>query len=1076
MEEEGRVVHHKILQNANQLMEICVKTIPKKKGLFSKPEKNNNFVRDCLLKKEIEVLQGNLERKTRTENESHSKRGRGGVTVKSSKVSRSRRSSGDSKKKDKVKKHPVLPPNTSWGEFLESQGTISSVSEQDIVLISSHADGMSSSQSNSSDSRISRNSDKRTGEGQSSGSSRNRDFRKEAKKNVSSGIISRDVDDRSVQTSAWLNRESSRYTSSKIHTYRTCATQTNAHVTQEHSKRSGVDRIVETPQIAEDYQDQKRNATPSTDHMQERQRTGYTSQSKELSEGQRLISDDINATPFGESALLLLRRLRERLNAQGDSEGCEILGILSTHFSSNGTNNRLNGLSAYSSVFPTPDSQLSKEHKLCLQLQQELANERKVRKLQEHKIQEMEKLCAKFISYYEKMISKEEEKRDSQHTNSAPPPEKIAQPQAVNQSGEEQEEVPGVINNEAEGNKGRELKYKLWKMQAERDALEKELRIQHTLTSNLHVQLTRAYKELEQTRSLMSGSVQIMESSTHENDPQNHHRHSRSGSCVSSKESEVDSAYDERVSSRLTLKHSSPKTNLPTLLERTALGTDNIISNSTKSTDQGIGQSTKNTDQSMGNCLSHSTITREHSLGTHVAPTVRTTAGTTTATSVHTNYITNSGPLTMNTTAISPQATHITNAVMPQTSHLTAELQRSRTITAVIPQTANPTTTTARINAPPGGLLAQTSYTNNDWMRGCSPVVLDSRGLGCGGTLPEALLNASTIPYDIAHVPQFSHDTLATQNPRSNLSIGNTRQQEVDFRMSREPGYAATTSRVRSGIGNLTSTDQEGQSSNEMYHTDRRHHSKVKKDGRRQQFRGKKASHKESQNESADDMSEGVPLVGDFVAEFSDVDSNPRTLIEKEEFSQISNFSPAMEPLITADSILSDLNPLKNTEKQDLSFVPSKLDCASQKDANTSVPSEPANHPVTSLPQGKGHKLSQIDELNQEFLPSQVEAPGSDVCVLDLTRTSDTPSSIMFPPHESTRIQAAPYLYSLKAKDLTEQKKGNTDGVITSMEQRKINTSDSVIKPLDTVDENTEKSKVLLQPCYLSSSGTHMDD
>ncbi|XP_037782440.1 uncharacterized protein LOC119578857 isoform X2 [Penaeus monodon] len=366
----NKVIHRQTFQNSNQMVELTVKTIPKQAVRDEISKSQPPFVRDCALRKELQkvvddknnnISHKNAEKKASGKYSSNRERAKGlngRVTVEVI------------KNKTKRDHHEVVSHNATWEEMLHSCSTITTCSDIDATEDSSV---------------LELTNNMRNGPAKTAGQPPVRIDKENTKSNLTRAQIQlHNQQNQSVQTS-FVNPYRQNVTNNQSQNR-----QRNKRPVQEEYEKPYNSQVRNTRSVAVETDPDNRSNVQGG-HTQnlntERVPSNQLLQQPEQSSN-RLLSDDVNNSPFGESALQLLHQLRERLNTRGDSEGSNMVGILEAFIGmrgsmgSVGTGNpvfQMNSASPlYTTVFQTPSSQPTScgvsqqpEIKRCQQLRQE---------------------------------------------------------------------------------------------------------------------------------------------------------------------------------------------------------------------------------------------------------------------------------------------------------------------------------------------------------------------------------------------------------------------------------------------------------------------------------------------------------------------------------------------------------------------------------------------------------------------------------------------------------------------------------------------------------------------------------
>lgn len=355
------------------MVELTLRTIPKStlqnrvSSAVPRP-----FTRDCALKKEIEKI-------TREKNNNNNNNNRAGpknVGRSPTNNTKSKTSGGEVsvevlRKKPSKKRHRFVSPNSTWLDVLHKS---SSVSSADISEKSLHTTA---------------------------------DELTEPLNEVTRGqTLSRQP----VRNSPMTESRSSDSTKGRNIHQQSCAVQTsilcpaqplpyNENLSSCREDRKKTESIPEkigirfSPQQRTNAKDNALVANNFRSRAGESQEQDLEVHSEQARSGNdRLLSDDVNASPFGESALQLLRELKERLRKRGDSQDSDVVGVLEAFISGQGTSGgvgegnpppSVHAASYFPPVFP-PDqniypshSHVQQNHKSVNRLPQTLYSENK---------------------------------------------------------------------------------------------------------------------------------------------------------------------------------------------------------------------------------------------------------------------------------------------------------------------------------------------------------------------------------------------------------------------------------------------------------------------------------------------------------------------------------------------------------------------------------------------------------------------------------------------------------------------------------------------------------------------------
>ncbi|XP_063605691.1 uncharacterized protein LOC134780760 isoform X1 [Penaeus indicus] len=347
----NKVIHRQTFQNSNQMVELTVKTIPKQAVRDEVSKSQPPFVRDCALRKELQKVVDD-----KNNNISHKNAGRKASGNYSSNRDRAKGLNGRVtveviKNKSKRNHHEVVSHNATWEEMLHSCSTITTCSDLDATEDSSV---------------LELTNNMRNGPSKTAGQPHVRIDKENTKSNLTRAQIHlHNQQNQSVQTS-FVNPYQQNVTNNQSQNR-----QGNKRPVREEYERPYNSQVRNTRSVAVETDQDNIRSNVQGGHAQslntERVPSNQLLQQPEQQSSNRLLSDDVNNSPFGESALQLLHQLRERLNTRGDSEGSNMIGVLEAFIGmrgsmgSVGTGNpvfQTNSASPlYTTVFQTPSNQ-----------------------------------------------------------------------------------------------------------------------------------------------------------------------------------------------------------------------------------------------------------------------------------------------------------------------------------------------------------------------------------------------------------------------------------------------------------------------------------------------------------------------------------------------------------------------------------------------------------------------------------------------------------------------------------------------------------------------------------------------
>ncbi|KAK7017115.1 hypothetical protein SK128_011886 [Halocaridina rubra] len=608
---KSTIIHRQTFQNSNNIVELTVKTIPKKMIEVSKySNTQSTFVRDCELKKtfnKVEMEKNNNGRveKTLVKNPPASKKeihpaGGGRVTVEvSQKKSRNR--------------HKFIPKGETWRDVLQNYSTIESDDEN--IDIKPPSAKPKESQAEKKRSHSVNNAWPQIRPSRVSDSDQSSTF--------SDIIVNRQIPSGEQSFQEGRGHGFSANLRENKHQERN-ATGSNS---RQRLRMQPVDHNAGTSV-------QGNFAISSQGH--------HVDFAKQGTEPNRLLSDDVNASPFGESALELLNQLRERLKARGDCEGIDILGAVEKYFAGQGSTgvgvsnvpqSASTASPVYREVFPTPSngnqnlySQIKqwkeKQAKPCNvgipealpdensavpngllsnsnqqniqfapieenlehcrkvaheeELKREIIRQQKIIADKERDLLELRTLSTHLIAQREQLAYQSEEnasKKEYISGNKKQDKREVAETRGEQQPVEFIADEP-VQDNDSDASGYHSIKDKrdymstLLQLRTENDILRDEIRSHRDLILNLESELAKAYLELQSERHSRIGlSSSRLSGSAPNLDLVGHHlakvveekKPAPSKPFSRNVESEVDSAYEEKTSSRLTSKFGSPQ-------------------------------------------------------------------------------------------------------------------------------------------------------------------------------------------------------------------------------------------------------------------------------------------------------------------------------------------------------------------------------------------------------------------------------------------------------------------------------------------------------------------------------------
>ncbi|XP_042863138.1 uncharacterized protein LOC122247693 isoform X2 [Penaeus japonicus] len=307
----NKVIHRQTFQNSNQMVELTVRTIPKQVVQNEVSKSQPPFIRDCALRKELQkvvdeknnnISDKNAERKTSgkySKNRDRAKGANGRVTVEVI------------KNKSNRERHEVVSHNSTWGEMLHSCSTITSCSDIDATEDSSVLE-LTNNMRNRTSKTAGGQAVRNDNEGSKSSLTRTQ-------------IRIHNQQSQSVQTS-FINLDQQESPNNQSQNR-----QGNKRPAQEEYGRShnSLARNRRSVAVETNPDDLRSNVQGGHTHSLNTQRVPSDRLLQQPEQpSNRLLSDDVNNSPFGESALQLLHQLRERLNTRGDSEGSNMVGVL----------------------------------------------------------------------------------------------------------------------------------------------------------------------------------------------------------------------------------------------------------------------------------------------------------------------------------------------------------------------------------------------------------------------------------------------------------------------------------------------------------------------------------------------------------------------------------------------------------------------------------------------------------------------------------------------------------------------------------------------------------------------------
>ncbi|XP_069162639.1 uncharacterized protein [Procambarus clarkii] len=342
----SKIVHRQTFQNSTQVVELTLRTIPKLALQSNVPTAGPSaFKRDCALRKEMQ----NVARENNNNNIMKSvgakNVGKSPVSNKNGKASGGKVSVEILRTKSNKKHHKFVAPDQTWGNVLKNCSTVSSVSDPDGTL---HSTTEEHSQP------VNEILKERTLAAQSESLSSD-SKRKQFKRARSSH---RHI--RSAQTSVLKPDQCFSHVNLLRSTDDIKKIESTSISKRAETKNSSFQKINTVDEVPID--NNSRNEGSQSQHQ------NFMAQSEQvrtIDENNRLLSDDVNASPFGESALQLLRQLKERLQSRGDSEGSGMVGALEAFISGQGTSGGVGNppfseyaaASRFPTVFPTPTDQ-----------------------------------------------------------------------------------------------------------------------------------------------------------------------------------------------------------------------------------------------------------------------------------------------------------------------------------------------------------------------------------------------------------------------------------------------------------------------------------------------------------------------------------------------------------------------------------------------------------------------------------------------------------------------------------------------------------------------------------------------
>nr|XP_027218373.1 serine/threonine-protein kinase pakD-like isoform X1 [Penaeus vannamei]XP_027218374.1 serine/threonine-protein kinase pakD-like isoform X1 [Penaeus vannamei] len=346
----NKVIHRQTFQNSNQMVELTVKTIPKQTVQNEVSKFQPTFVRDCALRKELQKV---VDDKNNNVSDKNAERKAPGKY--SSKRDRVKSSNGRVtveviKSKSKRDHHEVVSHNATWEEMLHSCSTITTCSDIDATEDSSILE-LTNNMRNAP-SKTARQPPVRID-------------KENTKRNLTRAQIQlHNQQNQSVQTS-FVSPYQQNVTNNQSQNR-----QGNKRSVQEEYERPRTSEVRNTRSVAVETDPDNIRSNVQGGHTQRVNAERVPSnrlQQPEQQSSNRLLSDDVNSSPFGESALQLLHQLRERLNTRGDSEGSNMVGVLEAFIGMRGSMGSVgtgnpgfqtdSASPLYTTVFQTPSSQ-----------------------------------------------------------------------------------------------------------------------------------------------------------------------------------------------------------------------------------------------------------------------------------------------------------------------------------------------------------------------------------------------------------------------------------------------------------------------------------------------------------------------------------------------------------------------------------------------------------------------------------------------------------------------------------------------------------------------------------------------
>ncbi|XP_071513949.1 uncharacterized protein [Panulirus ornatus] len=341
---QSKIVRRQTFQNSSQIIEMTLRAIPKSalqnltSTVIPPP-----FVRDCALKKEIQNVM--KEKNNNTCNVGPKKVSKLPLNNRNTKTSGGQVTYEVSRKKSIKKQHNIVPHDATWEAVLQSCSTVSSQSESDMPAHSTALYASSESSRIVVNEKSPVNVCERTSQGMESRCSESRKRQSETERNPHQH-------NRSVQTLVFSPTQLLPHSDNSLNEceYLQKTDRISEKVGTRISSQKRNDMVRESQVNKSKNQDAE--SLPPNLHFQSR------SGQERVHENERLLSDDVNASPFGESALQLLQQLRERLQSRGDSEGTDLVGVIEAFISGQGTcggvgaSNPQRLISAISPVYP----------------------------------------------------------------------------------------------------------------------------------------------------------------------------------------------------------------------------------------------------------------------------------------------------------------------------------------------------------------------------------------------------------------------------------------------------------------------------------------------------------------------------------------------------------------------------------------------------------------------------------------------------------------------------------------------------------------------------------------------------